>query len=294
MSIDGDADLFYVRAHLEASGSYATFPTEKEIRTDILLFQYAGDVAASAQTFVFGAPPAFEVSISSASNQSFVVGTATPVSAGGDHRDRPPRRLDHRRRRHPDPHPRGLPLEVGRIGALRVSGRLRGRQGRPHHQGLRGSRPDAGARRRRELRPRRPAPHLRPRFRRVPASGARRLPRARSRRRRVRRRLRRQDDRDHRRRRRAQPLILRQSTVHRESAADVRANALRHRSARWRGTHRRQRLRDSDPGGVPHGMGRSRDQRGPFRTRSFPSRQRRHLSLVSNRALRRHLQFHAG
>ncbi len=80
LSVDGDTDLFYVRAHL-ASGSYATFPTEKEIRTDILLFQYAADVAASAQTFVFGTPPEFDVTISSASNQSFVVGSPTPVFA---------------------------------------------------------------------------------------------------------------------------------------------------------------------------------------------------------------------
>jgi outer membrane protein assembly factor BamB len=79
LSVDGDVDLYYVRAHL-GSGAYATFPTEKEIRTDILLFQYTKDISAAAQTFSFGVPPPFDVSISSASNQSFVVGTTTPVS----------------------------------------------------------------------------------------------------------------------------------------------------------------------------------------------------------------------
>lgn len=79
VAVDGDADLFYVRAHL-ASGSYVTVPLEREIRTDILLFQYAKDVTSAARTFAFAVPPAFDVSISSASNQSFTVGAATPVS----------------------------------------------------------------------------------------------------------------------------------------------------------------------------------------------------------------------
>jgi outer membrane protein assembly factor BamB len=79
LSVDGDADLFYVRAHLR-SGSYASYPREKEIRTDLLLFQYQKDVAAAAQTFTFQVPPAYDVSISSASNQTFPVGAATPLS----------------------------------------------------------------------------------------------------------------------------------------------------------------------------------------------------------------------
>ncbi len=79
VSVDGDADLFTVRAHL-ASGSYVTTPVEKEIRTDILLFQYAKDVTSAARTFSFGVPPAFDVSISSGVNQSFPVGTPIPVS----------------------------------------------------------------------------------------------------------------------------------------------------------------------------------------------------------------------
>ncbi len=79
LSVDGDTDLFYVRAHLR-SGAYASFPREKEIRTDILLFQYQKDIAAAAQTFSFDVPPAYDVSLSSASNQTFAVGAATPVS----------------------------------------------------------------------------------------------------------------------------------------------------------------------------------------------------------------------
>jgi outer membrane protein assembly factor BamB len=80
VSIDGDVDLYYVRARL-GSGSYATFPVEKEIRTDILLFQYCEAVTAASQTFAFGLPPADDVSITSAFDQSFPVGATTPVVA---------------------------------------------------------------------------------------------------------------------------------------------------------------------------------------------------------------------
>ncbi len=76
-SVNGSTDLFYVRAHLQ-SGSYFTFPTERVIKTDILLFQYRGNITGAAQIFDFGLPPAVDVAISSASNQSFVVG-ATPA-----------------------------------------------------------------------------------------------------------------------------------------------------------------------------------------------------------------------
>jgi outer membrane protein assembly factor BamB len=81
VAVDGDADLFYVRAHLESGGSYTTFPEEREIRTDILLFQYAKDVAFAGATFELGAPLGIDVTISSVVNQSFVVGEAVPVSA---------------------------------------------------------------------------------------------------------------------------------------------------------------------------------------------------------------------
>jgi outer membrane protein assembly factor BamB len=80
VSIDGDVDLYYVRARA-SSGSYSTFPVEQEMRTDILLFQYGADVAAASQIFAFGLPPAVDVSISSGANQTFPVGSAAPVPA---------------------------------------------------------------------------------------------------------------------------------------------------------------------------------------------------------------------
>ncbi|HSD66358.1 MAG TPA: fibronectin type III domain-containing protein, partial [Vicinamibacteria bacterium] len=50
-------DLYYVRAHLPAtSGSYTRFPRESRITTDILLFQYCGDISAAGQEFRFAAP----------------------------------------------------------------------------------------------------------------------------------------------------------------------------------------------------------------------------------------------
>ena len=54
-SLSGGPDLYYVRAYV-ASGSYTTSPVEAVIKTDILLFQYCGDITALAQEFVF-APP---------------------------------------------------------------------------------------------------------------------------------------------------------------------------------------------------------------------------------------------
>jgi hypothetical protein len=54
-SVNGGPDLYYVRAYL-ASGSYSTPPTEGIVKTDILLFQYCGDITSNAQTFVFGVP----------------------------------------------------------------------------------------------------------------------------------------------------------------------------------------------------------------------------------------------
>jgi outer membrane protein assembly factor BamB len=80
VSIDGDLDLYYVRARMN-SGSYATLPIEQQVKTDILLFQYCADVTTSSQTFAFGLPPAADVSISSATNQAFPVGAPTPAPA---------------------------------------------------------------------------------------------------------------------------------------------------------------------------------------------------------------------
>jgi hypothetical protein len=55
-SVNGGPDLYYVRVHLAAGVGYSTFPVEKEVKTDILLFQYMGDITAAAQTFAFSIP----------------------------------------------------------------------------------------------------------------------------------------------------------------------------------------------------------------------------------------------
>jgi uncharacterized repeat protein (TIGR01451 family) len=47
----GWPSLYYVRASL-SSGSYGTYPTESQIRTDILLFQYLGSLTAAGRRFV--------------------------------------------------------------------------------------------------------------------------------------------------------------------------------------------------------------------------------------------------
>ena len=67
-SVNGGPDLYYLRAHLDAlSPGYGIGkPRESRIATDILLFQYCGDITAAAQTFVFGPPPpTTEVTLSS-------------------------------------------------------------------------------------------------------------------------------------------------------------------------------------------------------------------------------------
>ncbi len=63
-SVNGGPDLYYIRI-VQQFGTYATPPTEALITTDILLFQYCGDVTLPAQTFVFGAPPTTEVKLQS-------------------------------------------------------------------------------------------------------------------------------------------------------------------------------------------------------------------------------------
>jgi hypothetical protein len=64
-SVNGGPDLFYVRAHL-ASGDYsAQSPVERVVKTDILLFQYCGDITLDAQTFVFTPPTPTAVEIAS-------------------------------------------------------------------------------------------------------------------------------------------------------------------------------------------------------------------------------------
>jgi hypothetical protein len=62
-SFAGGPDLYYVRAYV-ASGSYTTNPVESRITTDILLFQYCGDVTTNAH-FVFGPAVATAVTLMS-------------------------------------------------------------------------------------------------------------------------------------------------------------------------------------------------------------------------------------
>jgi len=51
--VAGGPSLYYVRASL-ASGSYSQPPVERVIKTDILLFQYWGDITTSGRRFVMG------------------------------------------------------------------------------------------------------------------------------------------------------------------------------------------------------------------------------------------------
>jgi hypothetical protein len=54
-SVNAGPELYYVRAYL-ASGSYLTAPVERLIKTDILLFQFCGDITSTDQTFAFPVP----------------------------------------------------------------------------------------------------------------------------------------------------------------------------------------------------------------------------------------------
>jgi hypothetical protein len=64
-SVNGGPELYYVRAYL-ASGDYATdFPVEGIIKTDILLFQYCGDITLAAQTFDLDVPAPLSVKLAS-------------------------------------------------------------------------------------------------------------------------------------------------------------------------------------------------------------------------------------
>ena len=62
-SLAGGPDLYYVRAYV-TSGSYTTSPVESRITTDILLFQYCGDVTTNSH-FVFAPPVTTEVKLQS-------------------------------------------------------------------------------------------------------------------------------------------------------------------------------------------------------------------------------------
>lgn len=62
----GGVDLYTIRVHLALGASYGgNFPIESMIKTDILLFQYCGDVTQDGQTFVFAQPPPTAVRLAS-------------------------------------------------------------------------------------------------------------------------------------------------------------------------------------------------------------------------------------
>ncbi len=63
-SVSGSPQLFFVRARLD-TGSYTTQPVEGLIKTDVLLFQYCGDITALDDTFVFAPPVPTAVELSS-------------------------------------------------------------------------------------------------------------------------------------------------------------------------------------------------------------------------------------
>ena len=55
-SVNGGPDLYYMRIHLAAGGAYPTLPVENVIKTDILLFQYCGDITARRSSSSSGRP----------------------------------------------------------------------------------------------------------------------------------------------------------------------------------------------------------------------------------------------
>ena len=71
--------LYYVRVSL-ASGTYVTPPVESQIKTDILLFQYLGDITASGRRFVI-APASVDTNYRSIGTRANY-GTAGPEGPG--------------------------------------------------------------------------------------------------------------------------------------------------------------------------------------------------------------------
>src|SRR6185295_5779599 len=55
-SINGGPDLYYVRVRLNSGAVYTTAPREIQIKTDVLLLQYCGDVTLANQTFTITPP----------------------------------------------------------------------------------------------------------------------------------------------------------------------------------------------------------------------------------------------
>ena len=65
-SVNGGPDLHYVRLHLAAGAlTYSTQPVERMVKTDVLLFQYCGDITSSATQFQFGTPATTAVKLMS-------------------------------------------------------------------------------------------------------------------------------------------------------------------------------------------------------------------------------------
>ena len=57
LSLSGGPDLYYVRTSIDsASPNYTTRPVEAIVKSDILLFQYCGDITTAAQPFDFAVP----------------------------------------------------------------------------------------------------------------------------------------------------------------------------------------------------------------------------------------------
>jgi hypothetical protein len=63
-SAHGGPDLYYIRIFMQF-GSYATPPTERQVKTDIALLQYCGDISAPGQEFQVQAPPPTAVMLQS-------------------------------------------------------------------------------------------------------------------------------------------------------------------------------------------------------------------------------------
>ncbi len=61
----GGVEIYRIRVHLAPGFNYTTPPVEGLIKTDILIFQYCGDITANSQTFAFATPIPTEVDLTS-------------------------------------------------------------------------------------------------------------------------------------------------------------------------------------------------------------------------------------
>ena len=64
-SLSAGPDLYYLMARLDPGSAYTTTPVESRIMSDILLFQYCGDITDVDRTFVFSPPPTTSVELMS-------------------------------------------------------------------------------------------------------------------------------------------------------------------------------------------------------------------------------------